>query len=290
MHLLSTRAPAKINLSLAVTGRRADGLHDLSSLVAFARFGDQLTLQPGPNLCLTVNGPYAGLAGPPGDNLVLVAARQFASRLPGARLGAFHLVKRIPVAAGLGGGSADAAAALRLLAQANHLAPGDERVIAAAAATGADVPVCLAARPRFMSGTGAELGPALPLPPLFAVLVNPRLAVETRAVFAAMALSPGQPALASRTPVIPGNYTAASLIAALKRAGNDMEDAACVLAPVIVPVLAVLAAARGARLSRMSGSGATCFALFDDCRAASRAARSIALGYPGWWVKASVVG
>lgn len=290
MDLLSTRAPAKINLSLAIAGRRADGWHELTSLVAFARFGDQLTLRPGGGLSLTVSGPGAQLVGAPCDNLVLVAARNFAAQVPGGKSGAFHLVKRIPVAAGLGGGSADAAAALRLLGQANSLLPGDGRLMAAAAATGADVPVCLAARPRFMSGTGAQLGPVLPLPPLFAVLVNPRVAVETRAVFAAMGLRPGQSALASRTPAIPDACDAASLVMALKRAGNDMEDAACAIAPVIVPVLAVLSAARGARLVRMSGSGATCFALFDDCRAASRTARSIQASHPGWWVRAGVVG
>lgn len=287
---LRARAPAKVNLSLAITGRRADGWHELASLVAFARFGDTLTLQAGTGLSLTLDGATAGQAGPPADNLVLAAARHFAVQVPGARLGAFHLVKRIPVAAGLGGGSADAAAALRLLAQANNLALADPRVAAAAQATGADVPVCLASRPRIMSGTGAQLGPEWPLPAQFAVLVNPGVAVATRDVFAAMRLQPGETAMASRVPMLPQHSDRASLVAALKRARNDMEDAACCLAPVIVAVLAVLSAARGARLARMSGSGATCFALFDNRHTASRAARAISRDHPGWWVRASVLG
>ena len=288
--MLAARAPAKINLSLAIQGRRADGWHELVSLVAFTRVGDGLRLFPDVPLELAVTGPKAANSGPAAENLVLKAASLFGERFASARTGRFELVKRLPVAAGIGGGSSDAATALRLLAQLNAVSLDDRHLLATAEAIGADVPVCLAAKPRFMSGTGAELGPVLALPPLFAVLVHPGVAVETPRVFAAMGLEKGARHLASRTPVIQEACDRAALTAALNRAGNDMEDAACLLAPVIVDTLAVLRAARGARLARMSGSGATCFALFDDCRAASRAARGIARSHPGWWVKATVIG
>ena len=287
---LQARAPAKINLSLAIQRRRADGWHELVSLVAFARFGDGLRLFPQAALELEVTGPRVGEAGPADDNLVLKAARIFAKAFPAARTGRFELTKRLPVAAGIGGGSSDAGAALRLLAQLNQLALDDPGLRAAAQECGSDVPVCLEAKTRFMSGTGADLGPVLALPALFAVLVNPGVAVETPRVFAAMGLARDAEHLASRVPVVPEGCNRAGLVAALKRGGNDMEDAACMVAPVIVDVLAVLAAARGCRLARMSGSGATCFALFDDCHAAGRAARAVSRSTPGWWVKPVLIG
>ncbi len=170
---LTTRAPAKVNLTLAVHGRRDDGHHDLTSLVAFAGVGDELTLLPSPRESLAIAGPFAaGLETDP-DNLVLRAARHLRERAPGLRSGAFRLLKRLPVASGIGGGSADAAAALRLLARLNGLPLSDPRLMAAARATGADVPVCLASRSRVMAGVGDELHPPLRLPRLFAVLVNP---------------------------------------------------------------------------------------------------------------------
>ena len=270
-------------------GRRADGYHDIASLVAFARFGDALWLEPGPELALEVAGPTAAGAGAAADNLVLAAARHLSALAPGLQAGRFNLLKRLPVAAGLGGGSSDAAAALRLLARLNELPPDDPRPMRAAIATGADVPVCVAARARMMAGRGEHLGPPLALPPLFALLVNPGVSVETRKVFAAMGLQPGQTALSAPPPRLDAT-DAAGWIAALKRSGNDMEDAACTIAPVIVDVLAVLAAARGCGLARMSGSGATCFGLFSERRAAIRAGRAIARSHPGWWVRASVLG
>jgi len=148
------KAPAKVNLTLRVLGRRADGYHELESLVAFAGVGDALTFVPGDALTLIVSGPTAPAAGDNADNLVLKAARALAERIAGLTLGRFALSKRLPVAAGLGGGSADAAAALRLLAQANEIAPDDPRLMQAAQATGADVPVCLDPRPRLMRGVG----------------------------------------------------------------------------------------------------------------------------------------
>ncbi len=187
--MLRTRAPAKVNLTLTVHGRRADGYHELTSLVAFAGVGDELSLDPEAREGLTTAGPFGHGLETQG-NLVLKAAAAFRERVPGLRGGAFHLVKRLPVASGIGGGSADAAAALRLLARLNGLRPGDPRLFEAAQAVGADVPVCLASRARVMTGIGDGLGPTLRLPSLFAVLVNPGVATPTPAVFAALGLKP----------------------------------------------------------------------------------------------------
>lgn len=287
--MLVTRAPAKINLTLHILGRRADGYHELESLVAFSGGGDLLRLEPGAELTLAVDGPTAAAAGDGADNLVLRAARQLAERVPGLRLGAFRLTKRLPVAAGVGGGSSDAAAALRLLARANNLSPDDPRLLDAARATGSDVPVCLDPRARFMRGAGEEIGERLGLAPLPAVLINPGAPVETRAVFARLGLAPGERADEGPHPSITPRTSEDTLLAALRKGRNDMEDAACVDAPVIVDALAVLSAARGCRLARMSGSGATCFALFSTRQAASRAAAVIRKQHPGWWVKAAVL-
>ena len=189
---LVENAPAKVNLTLRVLSRRADGYHELESLVVFAGCGDRLSFTPGGELTLDMSGPRAAHAGDTADNLVLKAARGLAALVPGHRLGAFELEKNLPVAAGLGGGSADAAAALRLLARANGLALDDPRIHQAARATGADVPVCLDPRPRLMRGIGEKLSAPLVLPPLHAVLVNPGVALATKDVFAGWT--------ASRTP------------------------------------------------------------------------------------------
>lgn len=289
MTALVEKAPAKINLTLHVRGRRADGWHDLESLVAFSGGGDQLSLEPGATTTLTVNGPTARAAGPDDDNLVLRAARALGDRVQDLRGGAFQLLKRLPVAAGLGGGSSDAAAALRLLARANGLSLDDARLIEAAAATGSDVPVCLRQTARMMRGRGEDLGPPLDLPRLFCVLVNPGVAVETRSVFAEMRLQPGESTSFGKHPDLAPGLPRDGFVAALKKARNDMEDAACVLAPVISDVLAVIAAAKGCRLVRMSGSGATCFGLFETCHAAARAAAVIRRHHPGWWVKSTLL-
>ncbi len=286
---LTERAPAKVNLSLHIVGRRADGYHELQSLVAFAGTGDLLSLSPGPALTLMTDGPTAGVAGPDADNLVLRAAGHLATLLPGLKGGAFRLTKRLPVAAGLGGGSSDAAAALRLLARLNGLSLEDERVRESARRTGADVPVCVGARARIMSGIGHDLSAPVALPPLYVVLVNPGVALETKRVFAEIGLTPGDNVGFGPPVDIEASVSRADLLARLRRARNDMEDAAVVLAPVVGHVLAVLAAAPGCRLARMSGSGATCFALFETCHAAARAARVIRRDHPGWWVKPTVL-
>jgi 4-diphosphocytidyl-2-C-methyl-D-erythritol kinase len=278
------KAPAKINLTLRVLGRRADGYHELESLVAFAGVGDALTFAPGGALTLAVSGPTAQAAGDNADNLVLKAARALAERIAGLTLGSFALSKRLPVAAGLGGGSADAAAALRLLARANGVALDDPRLMQAAQATGSDVPVCLDPKPRLMRGVGDVLSAQLDLPRLFAVLVNPGVAVSTRDVFAALTLPPAGQAAQSDAPA------GAALPDEIAKGHNDLEEPAIELEPVIAEVLAVLRKLPGCRLARMSGSGATCFALFDTTAAANAGARSLRVGYPAWWVRATTLG
>ena len=192
MAILVEHAPAKVNLALAVLGRRADGYHLLDSLVVFAGEGDRLSFAPGEALSLAVRGLTAKRAGPLDDNLVLKAAKALAAEIPNLKLGRFTLEKRLPVAAGLGSGSSDAGAALRLLARANGIALGDARLQKAARRIGADVPVCVDPRPRQMRGIGEILSAPLSIPKLAAVLVNPSVAVPTRDVFAMLGLKAGE--------------------------------------------------------------------------------------------------
>jgi 4-diphosphocytidyl-2-C-methyl-D-erythritol kinase len=277
------RAPAKVNLTLHILGRRQDGYHELDSLVAFAGVGDRLGFIAGAPLALEVAGPTAISAGPDDDNLVLRAARALRERAPGLKLGRFVLYKQLPVAAGLGGGSSDAAAALRALADANGLADDDARVVEAAQATGADVPVCLAPQARRMGGIGEVLSPPLNLPPLPAVLVNPRAASPTPAVFAGLGLARGQSSgRAAFSAPLDGD-----VLAALAQGRNDMQASAEKLTPAITQTLATLAEVGGARLARMSGSGATCFALYADRHEAARAAARLRRMRPQWWVRAT---
>ena len=288
MERLTARAPAKINLTLRVVGRRADGFHDLVSLVAFAGMGDLLHLDPDRPLGLAVCGPTAEAAGPLADNLVLRAAEGFAQMVPGARLGAFRLEKRLPVAAGLGGGSSDAAAALRLLARLNGVALDDPRLAAVARATGSDVPVCLDPRARLMEGVGDRLSPPLGLPPLFAVLVNCRVAVATAPVFKALGLVPGARLAGPEHPqAYPGE--AEDLVRVLDGLPNDLEPPALALAPEIGRVKTLLAAAPEALLVRMSGSGASVFALTRTCRDAAALAKRMRQAEPAWWIKSTVL-
>jgi len=286
-------APAKVNLTLRVLGRRADGYHDLESLVTFADVADRLALTMGDALTLTVLGPGASQAGAEADNLVTKAARALAARVPGLRAGAFRLDKRLPVAAGLGGGSADAAAALRLLARANKLAPNDPRLHDAARATGADVPVCLDPRPRIMRGIGEVLSAPLPLPRLHALLVNPGVAVSTKLVFSGWKPS-ASPIRVSDTAAnfadLPNMQDEEKLLRWLASAANDLEAPAIALEPAIAEVLVSLRAAAGCRLARMSGSGATCFALFSSAVDTASAGKSLRAEFPDWWIAETVIG
>ena len=282
--MLTETAPAKINLTLRVLGRRADGYHELESLVAFADLADRLTLEPGDTLALDVAGRFAAASGDVSDNLVLKAVAALRERVSGVKAGRFALDKNIPVAAGVGGGSADAAAALRLLATLNDLAPDDERLINAARAVGADVPVCLASKALIMRGVGELLSPSVYLPRLHAVLVNPGVALATRDVFAKLVIRENSaPAL---TPV-PHGFD--ETIANLKQHGNDLAEPAIACAPVIAEVLTVLGATAGCRVARMSGSGATCFALFANADEAAAAAKMLQARYDKWWVTPAVL-
>jgi 4-diphosphocytidyl-2-C-methyl-D-erythritol kinase len=265
-------APAKLNLFLHVTGRRDDGYHLLDSLAVFAGLSDTLTAAPADALSLTVTGPFAAAAGGSDDNLVLRAARALA---PGCGA-ALALEKMIPVAAGLGGGSSDAAAALRLLARLWHLPPAPPTL---AVTLGADVPVCLTPRPARMQGIGEILSPAPALPQgLGLLLANPRLPLATPPVFRARSGAFDAPA------TLPTRFAdAADLAAFLASTRNGLEAAAISLCPPIAAVLAACAALPGALLARMSGSGPTCFALFATVAEAEAAAQALSAREPGWW-------
>ena len=284
---------AKVNLTLRVVGRRVDGYHDLESMVAFADCADSLSLASGSELNLKTTGPLAQACGDTADNLVFKAAQLLSERVPGLKLGEFTLDKVLPVAAGIGGGSADAAAALRLLARANGLAFDDPRVIEVAQLTGADVPVCLASSACVMTGVGETLLP-LSLPKMPCVMVNPRVAVATKDVFAALGLRNGE-LLVGVTDVIRATAwpeAGASLedwVEVLAAGANDLEAPATRIQPVIADVLSALSATNGAWLARMSGSGATCFAIFENTADAQRAAQKIQLDHPQWWVHAGVL-
>jgi 4-diphosphocytidyl-2-C-methyl-D-erythritol kinase len=286
---LVENAPAKVNLTLRVLGRRADGYHEISSLVAFADFGDRLSFAPGGELALATAGPRAAEAGTAPDNLVLKAARELAARVPGITLGAFLLEKNLPVAAGVGGGSADAAAALRLLARANHLAPDDPRLYAAAGATGADVAVCLDPRPRLMRGIGEMLSEPLDLPPLAALLVNPGAALATKLVFAGWTPM-REPAVSLDVAAAAKMRSPEQLLRALAGQGNDLEPAAIKLAPAIAEVLAALRGLTGCRLARMSGSGATCFGIFSSANEAASGAEILRSKFSNWWIRETALG
>jgi 4-diphosphocytidyl-2-C-methyl-D-erythritol kinase len=242
---------------------------------------DTLTLQSAGQLAIALTGPFSSAVGSVQNNLVSKAYRELSALIPGLKAGRFHLDKQIPVAAGIGGGSADAAAALRLLARANDLALDDARLMTAALQVGADVPVCLSSRACVMTGVGERLSPPLALPKLPALLVNPGVALATRDVFAAFAK-----AGARDGPQLPGAVplTLPALIEFLKAHGNDLTDAAISCVPVIGEVLAALRALPGVQLARMSGSGATCFALFASAEEASAGAARLGAGNKTWWV------
>lgn len=265
-------APAKVNLALHVTGQREDGYHLLDSLVVFTELGDTLRASAGAGLSISVTGTEAaGLSGE-GDNLVLRAAR-----LMQADGLAFELEKHLPIASGIGGGSSDAAATLRLVARATgRLIPTD------ILALGADVPVCMAARPCRMRGIGEVVTPMPPPPPMAMVLVNPRVAVSTPAVFHAL-MRKSNPPLPDDLPDLPDF---AGFVQWLSVQRNDLQAPACAAVPEIETVLGALEGA-GAALARMSGSGATCFGLFADLQSAERAAQTLRRAEHGWWVEAT---
>lgn len=286
--LLRERAPAKVNLTLHVLGRRHDGYHDLESLVAFAGCSDLLILTPSAHPSLTVSGPTATAAGGGHENLVWKALEAVRQRREGVRAGSLHLVKRLPVAAGLGGGSSDAAAALRLLARLNDWPLDDPLLMEVACLTGADVPVCMEPSARMMRGVGDVLGAALEIPPMFAVLVNPGVGVSTPAVFRALGYEPGCRFENHAHPSLE-RVQNDSLRAILQGAQNHLQPPAMGLEPAIETVCKALLSEAGCWLVRMSGSGATVFGLFDDCHQAAKAARNIAASHPGWWARPTLL-
>lgn len=283
--LLVESAPAKINLTLRVLGRREDGYHELESLVGFTDISDTISLRPRTATSLDITGPFAGACGRTGDNLVIKAVAALREKMGRITAGHFLLDKQIPVAAGIGGGSADAAAALRLLARANNIARNDKRLASAALAVGADVPVCLDSRARIMRGVGDLLSESIAVPAMPAVLVNPKVPVSTRDVFAAFA---GSSLSDKYLRNVPARFDA--MIGFLTEHGNDLTQAAIACAPVITEVLIALRALPAVRLVRMSGSGPTCFALFQSSGEALAAAQRLAAERKDWWVHATMIG
>jgi 4-diphosphocytidyl-2-C-methyl-D-erythritol kinase len=271
---LREAALAKVNLYLHVVGRREDGYHVLDSLAVFPSIGDELVAEPAIGLELAVEGPFGAALDGEADNLVLRAARALARASGIAPQARMVLTKNLPVASGIGGGSADAAAALRVLARLWGVAAADAEL---AVRLGADVPVCVAAHPARMGGIGEILAPAPAMPACGMVLLNPGVAVSTPAIFRARPAGFSAPAA-----LPPGWADLDAMAAALRGLTNDLETPALALHPQIGEALSALREARGCRLARMSGSGATCFGLFDDAAAAAQAAAQ--LRRPGWWV------
>lgn len=263
-------APAKINLALHVRARRDDGYHEIETLFAFLRDGDELRLAPGP-ASFAIEGPFGAILSAEGDNLVTRAATGFASAFGIANEGAFTLVKNLPVASGIGGGSADAAAALRALARRHGIAIDDPRLFACADGLGSDVPACLLGRSALGRGRGEQLEPLEGLTDLPVLLVNPGVAVSTGAVFTAWDRI-------DRGPIGEGDLLERALLGR-----NDLEAPARSIAPVIGAALALLGETQGARLVRMSGSGATCFALYEHPDDRGAAAAAVRRAQPAWW-------
>ncbi len=275
---IEVTAPAKVNLALHVTGRRADGYHLLDSVVGFADLGDRLRFDVAEDLSLSVIGPFAAGVPTDGANLILKAAALMKGEGQGARIA---LEKHLPHGGGIGGGSSDAAATLRALSRLWQVPlPDPSQVLA----LGADVPVCLAApAPQRMRGIGEDLAPLPPLPEIYLTLVNPGVPVPTGQVFARLAEVCGadNPALAPPPPA--SDFDAFTGWLAAQR--NDLEAPAAMVAPVIAEALAALRAAPDCRLARMSGSGSTVFGLFATAQRAERAAAVLAAARPGWWVR-----
>lgn len=280
-------APAKVNLTLHVTGQRADGYHLLDSLVVFCGIGDRLLVSTSATTSLCVTGPFAQEIPPGPDNLVLRAANAFGADRPVA----ITLEKNLPPASGVGGGSTDAAATIRAILRLrdqtglHHDRDWRKGNLARLLALGADVPVCLAADPSRMRGVGERVDPAGQVPRAHFVLVNPRVTVPTPAVFKALALKHNTP-MPDTLPIWSDVVAMARWLAEQR---NDLELPAITIAPVISDVLKVLGAQSGVLIARMSGSGATCYGLFSDPIAAIAAVAAIKADRPNWWAAAGPV-
>lgn len=277
---LVVTAPAKVNLFLHVGGKRPDGYHDLESLVAFAEFGDEISLDRDDRFSLSLSGPFGALLSDREDNLVLKAAKLLAEKT-GTRLGArIALRKILPVASGLGGGSADAAAVMHGLMGLWQLDPDRSVLLETAELVGADVPVCVAGKTSWMAGKGERVSPLPPLPTAGVLLVNPGVQISTAQAFAALGLRRGTGMLPPQA-AFPDIH---ALVRFLRDTTNDLEGAAQTIAPGIADVLREMNDLPGALFARMSGSGATCFALFADPEGPADAARLLRNRHPEWWV------
>ena len=289
--LVSERASPKVNLTLRVLGRRLDGYHELESLVAFARdVADMVTLVPGLSRVVTTSGPFAGSIA--GENLVAVTLELIAQAAPHLTLGAVQLEKNLPIAAGIGGGSADAAAVMRAVMRANPTAVSQVNWMAIAARLGADVPVCLTSTAQIMTGVGEKLTAVPKLPELSVVLVNPLVPVQadkTAQVFRALKTQPvDEVSSAASSPM--QFFGRAALVAHMRACGNDLLVPARSVVPAIDAVLAALNATPGCELAQLSGGGPTCFGVFADMAAAEAAAARLRADYAGWWVRATGLG
>ena len=279
---LTAFAPAKVNLYLHLIGRRPDGYHLLDSLIAFADIGDRMTAEPATTLSLEITGPQAaGLVNSGQDNVVLRAARLLAEHTGTDRGAALFLEKNLPVAAGIGGGSSDAAAVLRLLAALWQLSIDEEALAGLGARLGADLPACLYGRAAWLGGVGERIEPAPELPEAGILLVNPGKKLPTASVYAARR---GPFCNTGRFTAMPGD--AVGLAEVLFSRRNDLTGAAIGLVPEIGVVLARLPRLPGALIVRMSGSGATCFALFSNRGAAKAARTALVASEPDWWCAA----
>jgi 4-diphosphocytidyl-2-C-methyl-D-erythritol kinase len=306
MPVFTELARAKVNLTLEVLGRRPDGYHELASLVAFADVGDVITLDTDAAVGVTVSGPFAQAL--VGENLIATTLRRLSEAHPALKLGAVHLDKRLPVAAGIGGGSADAAAVLRAVRRANPSAAGDVPWQRIAASLGADVPVCLAQTTAWMTGIGDQLQKVPGLPGLSAVLVNalgPVPSDKTARVFRALNAKPVGPRSDSdTTPAVPSfpatdrpDQARAALLDFMRERGNSLQPATLQVVPDVAIVLAALGLLEaqwtlneGPLFAAMSGAGPTCFAVFATGASASAAADLITRKHPQWWVAATRIG
>lgn len=299
----SLKAQAKINLSLHIEGRRADGYHELSGLVVFADIADQLDFTIGCEVgileeqqsqwSLKLAGPFAdqlqGSSDLTGNNLILKAVRTYLQSGAQPTPGVFALIKNLPIASGMGGGSSDAAATLKILQQLNPSPLPEDELQQLALKLGADVPMCLNPRAQVIGGIGEVSEPVKNFEPLPAVLVNPGVDVETKAVFHELN-APTLPAdYVIDNPQLPDVRSCRAVIDWLQSQRNDLQAPALRIAPVIADVIGELAGSQNCQLARMSGSGATCFGLYDSKEAAEQAAERIRAARPEWWVVATML-
>jgi 4-diphosphocytidyl-2-C-methyl-D-erythritol kinase len=279
-------AKAKLNLTLGVLGRRPDGYHELVSFVAFVEIGDAIAIDPVAPFALEIDGPFA--AGIVGENLVAKACRLVTEAVPGVRLGSIRLTKNLPVAAGLGGGSADAAAVLRALVRSIPGLATRIDLLAIARNLGADVTVCLGQRPSLMWGIGERVTDLPPLPDFWVVLANPGVPLTTADVFGALGARPF--VQAAHAPALPGIFASLEdLLRQMRAEGNDLQATGLRLCPAIGDVLSALMAQPGCRLASQSGSGPTCFGVFANEHQARSASAEIAAAHPVWWVRSAPI-